>query len=279
MHDEQDMRKMGALRKFMPITAITFIVGWLAIAGVPPFAGFWSKDEILQFAFVKSPALYLVGLFAALLTAYYMTRQVMMVFFGEARWEDPAAEHGAHGDFKPHESSPVMLLPLVVLAGLAVVLGVIQLPFSHNTEFLGKWLAPVTEFAETNVDGSWAYDNRFVLMAIATVVALGGIAVGVLVYNRHKLKAVEPEILAEGWYYDQAISDFMGGPGRAGYDGVTWVDANIIDGAVNGAGELVRETATGGRGIQTGNMRNYAAALGCGAVAVLAYLVVVRGIL
>ena len=93
----------GPLRKLMPITAVTFIVGWLAIAGVPPFAGFWSKDEILLFSLAKSPALYVVGLVTALLTAYYMTRQVIMVFFGEARWEDHAAEHGAHGEFKPHE--------------------------------------------------------------------------------------------------------------------------------------------------------------------------------
>src|SRR4051812_42354658 len=183
LHDEQDMRRMGGLRKFMPLTAGTFIVGWLAIAGIPPLAGFWSKDEILQFALVKSPALYIVGLFTALLTAYYMTRQVMMVFYGKARWEDAHEEHGAHGDFKPHESPPIMLLPLVVLAGLAIVLGVIQLPFSHDSEYLTKWLAPATEFAGTSVDGTWAYDNRFILMAIATVLAIGGIVLGVLVYN------------------------------------------------------------------------------------------------
>jgi NADH-quinone oxidoreductase subunit L len=86
MHDEQDMRKMGALRKFMPITAATFIIGWLAIAGVPPFSGFWSKDEILLFTLADSPALYVIGSLTAILTAFYMTRQVIMVFFGEARW-------------------------------------------------------------------------------------------------------------------------------------------------------------------------------------------------
>ena len=122
------MRRMGVLRKLMPITAVTFIVGWLAIAGVPPFAGFWSKDEILLFALDKSPVLYVVGLVTALLTAYYMTRQVIMVFFGKARWEDRADEHGAHGDFKPHESPWIMLIPLVVLAGLSIVGGLIKLP-------------------------------------------------------------------------------------------------------------------------------------------------------
>src|ERR1051325_1913841 len=99
MHHEQDMRRMGGLRKYMPITAATFIVGWLAIAGVPPFAGFWSKDDILLAAWDKSPLLWLVGFVTALLTAFYMSRQVYMVFFGEERFEHEG-EHAVH----PHES-------------------------------------------------------------------------------------------------------------------------------------------------------------------------------
>ena len=97
MHDEQDMRRMGGLRKYMPITAATFIVGWLAIAGVPPFAGFWSKDEILLFAYDKSPALWAIGLVTALLTAFYMSRQVFMVFFGDEHWRDaPTRRRAEH---------------------------------------------------------------------------------------------------------------------------------------------------------------------------------------
>ncbi|WCO66718.1 NADH-quinone oxidoreductase subunit L [Iamia majanohamensis] len=92
MGDEQDMRRMGALRKIMPITAITFMFGWLAIAGIPPFSGFWSKDEILLFAFEKSPALWVIGFATAILTAFYMSRQVFMTFFGEARWDRPLEE-------------------------------------------------------------------------------------------------------------------------------------------------------------------------------------------
>src|SRR3546814_9211383 len=92
MHDEQGMRRMGALRKAMPITAATFIVGWLAIAGVPPFAGFWSKDEILLYAYDASPALWALGLLTALLTAFYMARQVFLVFFGEPRSEEHTSE-------------------------------------------------------------------------------------------------------------------------------------------------------------------------------------------
>ena len=279
MHDEQDMRRMGALRKLMPITAMTFIVGWLAIAGVPPFSGFWSKDEILLYAFVKSPVLYAIGLVAAVITAFYMTRQVIMVFYGKARWEDAHAEHGAHGDLKPHESPPTMLAPLVVLAGLALVGGALQLPFSHDTKFLEKWLSPVTEFAERNIAGTWGDDNKYVLLAVAVIAAAIGIAVAVLIYAKHRIKAVEPQILADGWYYDQAVTSFMGGPGRAAFDGVAWADANIVDGAVNGAGRVVREAATGGRHVQSGNVRNYAAAIGVGAVLVLGWFVIVRGVL
>src|SRR5690606_33790565 len=184
----QDMRKMGALRKVMPITAATFIIGWLAIAGVPPFAGFWSKDEILLFTLAeRGPVLYVIGLVTAILTAFYMTRQVILVFFGEARWgshanqaeaahldradadagvEDaenvvadephPIETHGAHGEFKPHESPAIMLLPLVVLAGLSMLGGIIQLPsfgfiptdWQHKLE---HWLEPVVEFGEAHI--------------------------------------------------------------------------------------------------------------------------------
>ncbi len=278
MHHEQDMRKMGALRLLMPVTAITFIIGWLAIAGVPPFAGFWSKDEILLFTYEKSPVLYVVGLLTALLTAYYMTRQVILVFFGEARWKDQADEHGAHGDFKPHESPAVMLLPLVVLAGLSIVGGALQLPFNDDVKFLEKWLHPVVEVGEADISGTWGYDNKYVLMALAIVSAVVGIAASIAIYAKHKAKPVEPEILAEGWYYDRAVSAFMGGPGRAGFEGVAWADANIVDGAVNGAATAVRATATVARKAQTGYLRLYASAIGIGVVALLGWFFT-RGVL
>jgi len=270
MHDEQDMRKMGGLRKWMPITAITFIVGWLAIAGVPPFAGFWSKDEILQFALVKSPALYIVGLFTALLTAYYMTRQVIMVFYGEARWHDAHEEHGAHGDFEPHESPTIMLIPLVVLAVLSVIGGVINLPFNATTERLTSWLEPVLGVHESDT-------AKLPFALIAVAIALLGIAASIMIYSKHKAKPVEPEFLAEGWYYDAAVSGFMGGPGRAGFNAIAWFDANIVDGAVNGIAHVVRGTAQRIRTVQSGNVRNYAAAIGVGVVLLLAWFVIVRG--
>ncbi|MEO6123881.1 MAG: NADH-quinone oxidoreductase subunit L [Ilumatobacteraceae bacterium] len=271
MHDEQDMRKMGALRKVMPITAGTFIVGWLAIAGVPPFSGFWSKDEILLFAFDKSPILWAVGLFTALLTAYYMTRQVILVFYGKARWNDQAEEHGAHGDIKPHESPVLMWLPLVVLAGLAAVGGVINLPFNHSTEKLMTWLEPVLGHGSERVLASGTEDIKWILAGIATLGAVVGIGFAIAVYSKHKVKVVEPEIMANGWNYDKALSGFMGGPGRDAFEGVAWFDANVIDGAVNGSGKSVQGFAGILRKAQSGFLRTYAAMIGIGVVLLLAW--------
>ena len=278
MHHEQDMRKMGALRVLMPITAGTFIVGWLAIAGVPPFAGFWSKDEILLFAYDKSPVLYALGLAAAVLTAYYMTRQVIMVFFGQAKWKDAHEEHGAHGDFEPHESPKVMLIPLVVLAGLSIVGGGLQLPFNESVKKLEHWLEPVVAPGEHHLS-TGADDIKYVLMGVAILAAVAGIVGAYLVYAKHKAKPIEPTILAEGWYYDKAVSDFLGGPGRAAFEGVAWADATIVDGAVNGAGALVQAAAGEARKVQSGNVRNYAAVIGIGVTLLLGWFVIVRGLL
>jgi NADH-quinone oxidoreductase subunit L len=271
MHDEQDMRRMGALRKLLPVTAATFIVGWLAIAGVPPFAGFWSKDDVLLAAWDKSPALWTVGLVTALLTGYYMTRQVIMVFYGEAHWHDAHEEHGAHGDAMPHESPWIMLFPLVVLAGLSIVGGGINLPFSHSTEKLAQWLEPVVGAHETDT-------SKLPFAIIATLTALIGLAAAYFVYQRRRVKAIEPAILEQAWLYDKAVSAFMGGPGRKGFQAVAWVDRNIVDGAVNGVGRLVRGSATEARKAQSGYVRQYAAALGVGVVLLLVWFVIVRGI-
>ena len=299
MNDEQDMRKMGALRAFMPITAATFIVGWLAIAGVPPFSGFWSKDEILLFALADSVPLYVVGLITAVLTAFYMTRQVIMVFFGEARWtsaaneaeapepvegEAPIETHDAHGEFKPHESPPIMWIPLVVLAGLAALGGIINLPgffgIPDGTRLrLEDWLHPVVEFGEASIKGGWAYENKELLALIAIICAVVGIMLAWLVYQRKRIKPWEPTLFANGWYYDAAVTWFMGNPGREGFQAVTDFDANVVDGAVNGVGVAVKETATEASKGQTGYVRQYAGIIGIGVVLLLGWFVVIRGIL
>ena len=284
MHEEQDMRRKGALRVMMPVTAGTFIIGWLAIAGVPPFAGFWSKDEILLFTLASSPVLYVIGLITAILTAYYMTRQVLMVFFGEARWESHAEDQGAHGEFRPHESPPVMLAPLVVLAGLSIVGGVIQLPsfgiipkgWRHKLE---DWLHPVVEPGEAVIKGTSAYDAKVWLAVLAIACALSGIALAVAVYGRRRLRAIEPQLLADGWRYDAGVSAFMGGPGRRAFDALARFDARVVDGAVNGVAALVASTSGRVRRLQTGNVRSYAGIVGAGVVLVLIWFVIVRGVL
>ena len=278
MHHEQDMRRMGALRKVMPVTGFTFIIGWLAIAGVPPFAGFWSKDEILLFAFANNRALYLVGVVTALLTAYYMTRQVIMVFYGEARWHDHAEEHGAHGDHTPHESPWTMLAPLVVLAGLSIVGGVMQLPFSKETHWLEHWLEPVVHHAEADIHESWAYNNKWLLLGLAVVIATVGIIASVAVYAKGRFKPVEPQILADAWRYDAAVSAVVGGAGHRAFDAVAAFDAGIVDGAVNGVGREVRAASGVLSRLQTGLVRSYALIIGIGVVLVLAWFLV-RGIL
>jgi NADH-quinone oxidoreductase subunit L len=271
MHHEQDMRRMGALRKLMPVTAITFIIGWLAIAGVPPFAGFWSKDEILLYVYANNRGLYVVGLVTALLTAYYMTRQVIMVFYGEAKWKDHANDHGAHGDFEPHESPKIMLFPLVVLAVLSVIGGAMQLPFSKKLHFLEHWLAPVVEESEADIHKTWAYENKYVLLVIAILIAATGIAAAFAVYAKKKAKAIEPRVLEQAWFYDAGAAKLIGGPGRAAFNAVAWADTHIVDGAVNGTATLVRNVAGQVRKSQSGFTRLYAALMAVGAVALLAW--------
>jgi NADH-quinone oxidoreductase subunit L len=271
MHHEQDMRRMGALRKLMPVTAITFIIGWLAIAGVPPFAGFWSKDEILLYVYANNRGLYVVGLVTALLTAYYMTRQVIMVFYGEAKWKDHAHDHGAHGDFEPHESPKIMLFPLIVLSVLSVIGGAMQLPFTKKLHFLEHWLAPVVEESEADIHHTWAYENKYVLLVIAVLIAATGIAAAFAVYAKKKAKAIEPRVLEQAWFYDAGAAKLVGGPGRAAFNAVAWADSHIVDGAVNGTATLVRGIASQVRKSQSGFTRVYAALMAVGAVALLAW--------
>ncbi len=274
MGDEQDMRRMGNLKKYMPITAATFIVGWLAIAGVPPFAGFWSKDEILLFAYDKSPVLWFVGLLTALLTAFYMSRQVFMVFYGDERWHERADHtdephdtgHDAH---EPHESPWLMTLPLVVLAGLAVFGGALNLPFTPRVHFLERWLEPVLGSNEHVLHAHTGV--KVVLAVVAIVVGLVGIAAAYAVYVQKRVRPVEPAILAAGWHYDDAITAFVGGPGRAVFEATATFDRTVIDGAVNGVAAGVRGSGRTLKVLQSGYVRSYALGVALGVVALLAY--------
>ena len=303
MHEEQDMRRMGALRKLMPITAITFIVGWLAIAGVPPFSGFWSKDEILAYALKDSVILYVLGLITALMTAFYMSRLVFRVFYGEARWGEsaegeranldahqvsaasetegdpgtpaPAAvDHATteHETVHPHESPWTMTAPLVVLAVFSAIAGFINLPFSHDVEFLNTWLEPVVGANQKPLGLSTG--KLFFELGLSTLIALLGILLAFIVYLRRSIDArlFEPALFANGWYIDQGVTRFMGGIGRRGFELVSLFDRMVIDGAVNGAGRATRGGAARLRTVQSGYVRWYALMIGVGAVLLVAFV-------
>ncbi|MGH2686065.1 MAG: NADH-quinone oxidoreductase subunit L [Actinomycetota bacterium] len=304
--EEQDMRRMGALRKWMPITAATFIIGWLAIAGVPPFAGFWSKDDILLNAWDYNKVLWGMGLFTALLTAFYMSRQVFMVFFGDPQWahsdsavgpaggaghtpeqaeatpeHEPAAAEGqaapAHTHdhpAEPHEAPATMWIPLVALGGLSLVGGGLNLPFVSDLLLLEHWLEPV--FEETLRHPEVATGAKVGLALTATIASLLGIVIAFAVYLQRRVEAerLEPEILARAWRVDEAFAGFFGGPGRAVSNWLTWFfDLRIIDGAVNGTAAGIREGASRIRTVQTGYVRSYALGVAGGAALLLVWFV------
>ncbi len=290
VHEEQDMRRMGALRALMPVTAATFIIGWLAIAGVPPFAGFWSKDEILASAWQDNKVLWAVGAVTAVLTAFYMSRQVFLVFFGEPRWKEvdatpeeealatpehePAAataasgDEAAHHEGEPHESPWLMLIPLVVLAFLSIVGGALNLPGVLTLE---HWLEPVLEGSihELEVAG-WL---QVTLAVTSTVGALLGILAAREVFLRHRVPAerFEPEVLQHAWYVDDGLAAAVDGPVEAVAEGAATFDRRGIDGVVNGVATLVRGGGTRLRVVQTGFVRNYALGISVGAVLLLGF--------
>jgi NADH-quinone oxidoreductase subunit L len=264
LHNEQNMKKMGALRRWMPVTGTTFLIGWLAISGIPPFAGFWSKDDILAGAWHKSPALWAVGAFTAGLTAYYMSRQVYLVFFGQPRFDE--------AEVHPHESPWTMALPLGVLAALSVVGGLINIPF-RNWDYLSRWLRPVlneTVAPELHV----ATNTKWALFAVTTTLCLLGIAAGLRLWSRSADQPrLEPEPLRRAWYLDYALSAVIGGPGRELADAAAFsVDKGIIDGAVNGVATIFSKGGEQLRKVQTGYVRNYALGLAAGTAVILGYV-------
>ena len=328
-HDVQDMRVMGRFRKFMPYTALSMVVAWLAIAGVPPLSGFFSKDEIISQAFLRDDyGLWVIGIVAAGFTAVYMTRLIWLTFYGNERYETVALEgtiipivsggsgevedeHGAvatapsdddadsdpsptvsYGDpvatpvgHAPHESPPIMTFPIMVLAVLAAVGGLMNLPFS-SMEWLDKWLASSFRgVPEVHPD---TFIGGLGLEMLTFAIALCGIGLAYTLYKKglehadrdplnEKLGPVAA-ILGNAYYYDAGVSKLVGGPGRAiaGWlDRV--VDNEIIDGAVNGVGSLVGLLSRGVQQMQDGRVRRYALGITIGAVAALLYVVIWLG--
>jgi NADH-quinone oxidoreductase subunit L len=271
-HDQQDMRNMGGLRKAMPVTFATMAVGTIAISGIPPLAGFWSKDEILGVAFGRGGwfgLLWVVGLVTALLTAFYMTRQFVLVFLGEPRWEP---------DVHPHESPRLMTVPLVVLAGLSVVGGLINTPFRTALE---HFLQPSFEGVSlAHPPEGW---GMFALLAVLSVGAgLAGALAAFLTYNRpaelwQRFQASIGRVWRlweTGYRVDDLYGQTIVKPGRKLAEQAAFrFDLQVIDGLVNGAGRLVQIVAGRARGLQSGWVRSYSLLFGVGVVGLVAWMV------
>ena len=277
MADEQDMTRMGGLRAKMPVTHLTMLVATLSIAGIPPLAGFWSKDEILAVLFAKGgyfTALWAVGLLTALLTAFYMARQYFLVFDGEPRWQDGV---------EPHESPRIMTGPLIILGVLTVLIGFVNTPFRLSFE---HFLEP----AFGGIGSAHAPDDGFLLTALALVsVGAGvvGIVIAFLLYRqaseetRERLLArVRRPLMAweHGYWVDEVYGTLIVKPGmRIAVWSAGFVDQRTIDGLVNGVGWAVRQVGARLQPLQSGYVRSYGALLAAGAVGVVAWIVV-RGL-
>jgi NADH-quinone oxidoreductase subunit L len=282
LHDQQDMKRMGNLRKYLPITFPVFIIGYLALSGIPPFDGFWSKDDILDAAWHFNKGLWAIGAFTAGLTAYYMSRQVALVFFGKSRWEEPnggtaaadaghgAHGGGAHGGGRPHESPPVMTIPLVILAVLATIGWLFNAPFAH-LEFIDHWLAPLFPTTVTPVDAV-STGTKWVLGTVTTVWCFVGLFAGLRAWRIVERPALEPAVLRHGWYLDEALAVTVSGPLTLGAEGLAnEVDLVLVDGLINGVARLIAASGRQLRRLQTGYVRNYALGIGLGATVILVY--------
>jgi len=285
----QDMRLMGGLRRYMPITAITFLIGCVAISGIPPLAGFWSKDEILGQAFNSFPLLWGAGFITAGLTAFYMFRLYFLTFEGSFRGNDAslkasllaAAGKGGVGDQghgeghhaeHPHESGWQMAAPLVVLAVPSVLIGLLGTPW--NSRFAA--LLDPQEAAEMAEHFSW---SEFLPLAGASVtVSVVGISVAVLAYALHRIDLATavasrfPAInrfLANKWYLD-AINEriFVQGSRRLARQ-VLEVDAKVVDGVVNLTGLLTLGSGEGLKYFETGRAQFYALIVFGGVIAMV----------
>jgi NADH-quinone oxidoreductase subunit L len=279
---ELDMRKMGGLYKYLPITFGTMLLGWLAIAGIPPFAGFYSKDVILESAYERQFGIWLIGVITAGLTAFYMSRMFFSVFFGEERYR-PAADahgrgghgHGHGGHAHAHESPPVMTVPLIVLAVLAVIGGYWlqgdSMPHPGGT--LASFLAPAVGGAEHAAEAAGGLSPQ-ILMAISVGVGVLGIAIAGVMHKQGAFVRERPSplrtLVENRFYYDALLHGIVvvGGTQLAQ---ALWryVDVGIIDAIVNGVGRAVAGAAQAIRPLQTGYVRNYALTMLAGTVIVL----------
>jgi NADH-quinone oxidoreductase subunit L len=270
MNDEVNMRKYGALRKFMPITFATFGLGYLAILGVPPFAGFYSKDMIIETAFnaggVKGIILGSVTLLGAGITAFYMTRVMILTFTGTKRWDE---------DAHPHESPWLMWLPMAILAIGSVTSGFLL----SRGDALVNWLYPLFDHHEEHEQHLL---EPIVVSGLALTMVAIGVAIAFVKYSRQEVASIAPEnvsvftkIARQDLMQDRFNEAVFMRPGQALTTTLVATDEAVIDGTVRGVGQLAMSSGSALRGLQNGFVRSYAALILIGAVALIAAIWVV----
>ena len=263
MKNRENMRRYGALRAAMIVTWLSFMAATFAIMGIPPFSGFWSKDDIIHAAFEHNIIIGICAVLAAGFTGFYMTRMLVMTFFGKARWED---------DQHPHESPPVMTIPLIIL-GIGSIFTGMALLFWGNIE---TWLEPVTGFETRELAVP-----AVVLEAITLVVVLIGAAIAIAMDRRSvAVEAPKGNVLvraARNSMYDDAINDTIAV--RPTYwlsRSLVWADRSVIDGIVGASAAFVGGLSGRMRRLQSGFVRSYALAMLGGAVLVVVVMLLVR---
>jgi NADH-quinone oxidoreductase subunit L len=278
---EQDMHKMGGLKSYIPWTFLTMSIATLAIAGIPPLAGFWSKDEILWKAYQVSWVYWGIGVLTAFITSFYMFRLWYMTFFGDYRGvqEDAHDSHGhdTHGHGEPHESPMVMLVPLMVLALLSLVGGFVG--WGNHFE---KFLAPVFGTAEATAETASSV-TEWLLMGVSVAVALAGWWLAYLLYYKRQDL---PQKIADAlggfylavvhkYYIDELYAVLFVKPLIDGSTRILWqgVDRKIIDAAVNDSGDGARKVSDEVRHMQSGNIRSYAGWIAAGSAVVIAFMI------
>jgi len=271
LHHEQDMRHMGGLKSKLKITFATMMIGTIAIAGLPPFSGFFSKDEILANAFEHNKVLWAIGVFTAFLTSFYMFRMMFLTFSGKYRGTHHAESH-------IHESPKAMTFPLVILAVLAALGGFINIPhvFFGGNEWLSKWLAPVVAQHELNLD----HATEFTLMGISAITAFVALIYAYVKYVKNSHVPVADEAprsalakLSYNKFYLDEIYDFLITKPLDGLSRFFYkiLDTKLIDGIVNGLGWSTNEASKGIRLLQSGNVGFYIFMMVFGIIALLLY--------
>jgi NADH-quinone oxidoreductase subunit L len=257
MHHEQDVRFMGGLKKYMPITHLTFLLACLAIAGVPPFSGFFSKDEILVGAYIKNPIFYYIGVAGALMTAFYMFRLYALTFLGKFRGTHEQEHH-------LHESPSAMTIPLIVLAILSVLGGFLGIPalFKENTHVLDNWLDPIFNASnEYTTAHDLSHSTEWIMMGAVTLLV---VIVILFAWRKFSRDAAFEEnrgvakVLENKWYVDELYDNVIVHP-MTRFSGFLRdvIERSGIDGAVNGVGRFVNYSSRQMRLLQSGLVGNY----------------------